>query len=145
MNNERRSVWSSRDDRVVKHVSAILDAAPQNRGTALTLAPPASLTPADAASLGSELLAAGAPDHAFSYLVRGLERPTAFAWCRLGKLCRTNGYPLYATRCYDEALLLEPGNRFAIVARAAALADDPDATIQALVVLPGEVVSAADG
>lgn len=95
---------------------------------------PAALAPDDSTALGSQLLDGGAVQQAFPYLVRGLQgRPNAFGWCRLGKLCREAGRPRDAVRCYDEALLLEPGGRYAVIGRAAALADDVDAALEELV------------
>jgi tetratricopeptide (TPR) repeat protein len=92
------------------------------------------LAPQDATDLGSQLLAGGAFAEAFPYLLLGVQgRPSAFAWCRLGKLCRDAGQPEHAVRAYDEALALEPGNRFALVGRAAALAECFDASVPALV------------
>lgn len=91
---------------------------------------PASMGPADATTLGSQLLAAGAYEQALPYLMRGMHGPpSAFKWCRLGKLCRAAGRPDDAVRCYDEALLMEPGERHALVGRSAALADSPNATL----------------
>lgn len=88
---------------------------------------PSSLAPADATAVGSRLLELGVPKRAWPYLLRGARaRPSSFGWCRLGKLCRDEGFCDYATRCYDEALRLEPGNHYAIIGRAAALAESSE-------------------
>jgi tetratricopeptide (TPR) repeat protein len=92
------------------------------------------LLPRDATSLGSQLLQGGAFHEAAPYLLAGLQqRPTAFGWCRLGRLCVEIGRAEDAVRCFDEALALEPGNSFAGLDRASALADCSTATLAELV------------
>lgn len=123
----------------MKHIAAIIQHAvpgyaPSERRERRQLPDPSALAPDDATALGSQLLAGGANDLAFPYLVRGLQaRPSAFGWCRLGKLCREAGHLHDAVRCYDEALLLAPRDRYAIVGRAGALAESDDASLDQLV------------
>lgn len=98
--------------------------------------PDADEAPAAAISHANDLLARGLADQA-AHLLRSalIEQPTAFGWCRLGKLCEVTGWPLAAWRCYNEALELDPGDEFALVGRATVLARteaSPEALIAAL-------------
>jgi tetratricopeptide (TPR) repeat protein len=103
------------------------------------------MAPEDATTLGSQLLAGGAYERAFPYLVRGLQgRPSVFGWCRLGKLCRDAGRIDDAVRCYDEALVLAPGDRYAVIGRAAALAESAGSSLAQLVEAIGQLAQLLD-
>jgi tetratricopeptide (TPR) repeat protein len=83
--------------------------------------PPRDLSPVEATRLGWRLLDVGDAARAIPYLIVGLHgRETAFAWTQLGKALRDRGWPQHAIECYERALRLEPGNRFALCGRAMA-------------------------
>jgi tetratricopeptide (TPR) repeat protein len=134
----------------MKHIGSVLasvtGAAVPTRQEPPALPPAETLAPQAATTLGSQLLSGGAYEQALPYLVRGIKgRPSAFAWCRLGKLCRDAGHPEDAVRCYDEALLLAPGDRYACIGRAAALADVPDAPLDVVLDALTEVLGLLAG
>lgn len=135
--HRRPSVCWPRDNADIKHISAVLSHAPSQPPA---LPAPRDLSPPGATALGSQLLAGGADDRALPYLLRGLaETPTAFGWCRVGKVCRRLGRADDAVRCYDRALQLEPNSRHAVVARAAALGESDTAPLPRLVTTLGEL------
>lgn len=105
------------------------------QGAAPTSLPePGVLAPADALALGSELLDARAFRQALPYLIYAQRtRPTIFGWCRVAKVSRELGRHRQAELFYDQALAMEPDNRYALVGRAAALAECDDASLEELV------------
>lgn len=124
-----------RDMKPIGEVLSQVIATPERRPVVREALPaPAALSPDAATSLGSQLLQGGQPELAFTYLARGVRgRPTAFAWCRLGKLMLDVDESLAAVQCYDEALALDPLDPFALVGSARALARWPESSISELV------------
>jgi len=104
------------------------------RAPSSNLPAPASLSPANAMTLASELISADVLDLAVPYLAYALTaRPTAFGLCRLGRLYQRRGDVRDAVGAYEAALALEPDNAWALVGRASALAECFDATLPELV------------
>jgi tetratricopeptide (TPR) repeat protein len=91
------------------------------------------LSPENAMTLASELIAADVLEPAIPYLIRALRaKPTAFGLCRLARLCQRRGDVRDGARYYGLALELEPGNAWALIGRASALAECLDATFTEL-------------